>query len=161
MSFSPNNFTNLYTHRGDSYDSKNGYNYKQILVNKYNEFKSISERYNETKFLNHINNLNNQILNITKQLDLLSPSKNINDSYNNLIVLDNKMDDSFNKTINNLDTKINHYIDKLIILNPLNLMKKGYAIVYKDDNVITSINNIKKEEYDRAQRFYKYANENT
>ena len=118
------------------------YNYKQSLVNKYNEFKNINERYNKTKFLNYIANLSNQVTNFSKQLELLSPSKNINDAYNNLNILDNKINDSYNKIINDFDIKINHYIDKLIILNPLNLMKKGYAIVYKDDNVITSINNL-------------------
>ena len=48
--------------------------------------------------------------------------------YNNLIVSENK--------------KIDHMIDKLIILNPLNLMKKGYSIVYKDNKAISSTKDI-------------------
>ncbi len=117
-------------------------NYKQILINKYNQFKNLNERYNETKFLNQINVLNNQVINYTKQLELLSPSKNINDAFNSLLNLDNKIDQSYNKLLNNFEIEINHYIDKLIILNPLNLMKKGYAIVYKEKNVISSINSV-------------------
>ena len=31
---------------------------------------------------------------------------------------------------------------KLNLLNPLNILEKGYAIVYKDDSVIDSVNNI-------------------
>ena len=89
-----------------------------------------------------INVLNNQVINYTKQLELLSPSKNINDAFNALLNLDNKIDQSYNKLLNNFEIEINHYIDKLIILNPLNLMKKGYAIVYKEKNVISSINSV-------------------
>jgi len=37
-------------------------------------------------------------------------------------------------------------IDKMIILNPLNLMKKGYSIVYKNNNVVSSINNIENDD---------------
>ena len=35
---------------------------------------------------------------------------------------------------------VNEKEDKLILLNPLNLMKKGYSITYKDNKVITSVN---------------------
>ena len=31
---------------------------------------------------------------------------------------------------------------KLNLLNPLNILEKGYAIVYKADSVIDSVNNI-------------------
>lgn len=126
----------------DNLTNRLKYNYKQILINKYNQFVNINERYNETKFLNHINLLNSKVETFNKQLELLSPIKNINDSYNNLIIYNNKLNDNYLNLINNFDIKINHYIDKLILLNPLNLMKKGYTITYKDDKVITSVNNI-------------------
>lgn len=126
----------------DNLTNRLKYNYKQILINKYNQFVNINERYNETKFLNHINLLNSKVESFNKQLELLSPIKNINDSYNNLIIYNNKLNDNYLNLINNFDIKINHYIDKLILLNPLNLMKKGYTITYKDDKVITSVNNI-------------------
>lgn len=126
----------------DNLTNRLKYNYKQILINKYNQFVNINERYNETKFLNHVNLLNSKVESFNKQLELLSPIKNINDSYNNLIIYNNKLNDNYLNLINNFDIKINHYIDKLILLNPLNLMKKGYTITYKDDKVITSVNNI-------------------
>ena len=28
--------------------------------------------------------------------------------------------------------------DKMVLLNPFNIMKKGYSIVYKEDNIVSS-----------------------
>lgn len=117
-------------------------NYKQILINKFNLYNSIKEKYNDRKFNEKINNLNILVNNFNKQLELLSPIKRINDNsillVNNIISLNN----SFNNLINESEKKIDHMIDKLVILNPLNLMKKGYSIVYKDNKIITSVGDI-------------------
>lgn len=40
-------------------------------------------------------------------------------------------------------TNLNNIIEKLEILNPMSLLKKGYALTYKDDKVIKSIKNLK------------------
>lgn len=40
----------------------------------------------------------------------------------------------------------NHLIEKLELLNPLNNLKRGYAIVKKDNKCLTSINNVNKED---------------
>ena len=42
--------------------------------------------------------------------------------------------------------KINHLIEKLEILNPLSSLKRGYAIIKKDDKCITSLKTIKKDD---------------
>lgn len=118
------------------------YNYKQILINKFNEYSMIKDRYNENKFITNLNLMNDKVLTYEKQLELLSPIKIIND---NIVSLNNNLDKlnkSFKKIINQDDIVINHLIDKLIILNPLNVMKKGYSIIYKNNNVISSVNDI-------------------
>lgn len=118
------------------------YNYKQILINKFNEYSSIKDRYNERKFNEKLNNLLNQVNALNKQLELLSPIKRIED---NSKLLDNniiKLNNMYNNLIVSENKKIDHMIDKLIILNPLNLMKKGYSIVYKDNNAISSTKDI-------------------
>ena len=78
-----------------------------------------------------IDNLNNKIKNI---LD------------NNKKRLDNVMK---NYTINNPDTILNRYnntyellLNKLNLLNPLNILSKGYSVVKKDNNVIKDIKDI-------------------
>lgn len=42
--------------------------------------------------------------------------------------------------------KTNHLIEKLEILNPLSSLKRGYAIIKKDDKCITSLKTIKKDD---------------
>lgn len=118
------------------------YNYKQSLINKFNQFSMIKDRYNENKFINNLNILNNKVLAYEKQLELLSPIKKIDDNITLLNNNYNRLNESFNKIIMQDDIKINHMIDKLILLNPLNVMKKGYSIIYKDNNAISSVNDI-------------------
>ena len=85
----------------------------------------------EQKLDTLIDNLNNKIKNI---LD------------NNKKRLDNVMK---NYTINNPDTILNRYnntyellLNKLNLLNPLNILSKGYSVVKKDNNVIKDIKDI-------------------
>ncbi len=118
------------------------YNYKQILITKFNQWNNINERYDDKKFNNYLNNLDNKINQIFKNLNLLSPLKVINDNNELLNRLTNNLNDYFIKTITNENQIMNHLIDKLIILNPLNLMKKGYTITMKNDEVITSVENV-------------------
>ena len=42
--------------------------------------------------------------------------------------------------------KLTNYLDKLELLNPLSILKKGYTLTYKDEKVINSIKQIKKDD---------------
>ena len=46
------------------------------------------------------------------------------------------------------DKKINlkNIIDKLELLNPLSILKRGYTVTYKDNKVIKNINDISKND---------------
>ena len=44
------------------------------------------------------------------------------------------------------EVKYNTLLDKLTLLNPLNVLNKGYAMVKKDDEIIKSIKKIKKDD---------------
>ena len=39
--------------------------------------------------------------------------------------------------------KLNNLIEKLELINPLGILKRGYTLTYQDDKLINSINNIK------------------
>jgi len=56
--------------------------------------------------------------------------------------LNNYMKDKFNV----LETNLAQNTEKLIILNPMETVKRGYAIVKLDDNVVSSIQNISKQD---------------
>lgn len=44
--------------------------------------------------------------------------------------------------IDNLDVFLKTIMEKLVILNPFYVMKKGYSIVYKDNIIVSSITKI-------------------
>ena len=70
--------------------------------------------------------------------------------YLNKIKLDSiKSSFIFTSPIKMIEKKYNDYnvlVNKLEILNPLNTLKRGYSITKKDNKVLTSIKNIKKDE---------------
>ncbi len=53
-----------------------------------------------------------------------------------------KINDLYNKYLNNLDNNINASIEKMIILNPMNLMLKGYSLTYQENKLITKVDDI-------------------
>jgi len=44
------------------------------------------------------------------------------------------------------EQNLNNIINKLEVLNPMNTLKRGYAIVRKDDEVLTDIKKIKQDD---------------
>ena len=61
----------------------------------------------------------------------------------------NKYKDSLNKSINKRielnDYKLDNDINKLILLNPLNIMSKGYTITFQDGKVVSKIEDVDKD----------------
>ena len=57
-------------------------------------------------------------------------------------MLINNLQSNYVNKIRQIEDQIVNYIDKLIILNPLNLMKKGYSITYQNNSVISSVKDV-------------------
>ena len=89
---------------------------------------------------------NIEALNLLKlRLKGSSPINKINE-YSNQISLDKKkLVDYSNNVIRLEEVKLDSLFNKMILLNPLNIMKKGYSLVYQDDKLITSINDLDKD----------------
>ena len=107
------------------------------------------------------------MLQIDKRLDTSSPVNRLNNELERLNVLKIRLNNSMNVKINNervrlkhnyeLLNKINNVLDnknsnfkvlisKLNALNPLLIMDKGFSIAKKDDHIIRSVNDIKKDD---------------
>ena len=95
-----------------------------------------------TNFLNKINKLDHQVNVITKSIDgkiiLNRVDKSIEDVKHYESIFKQKIKHTYDQ--NNL-TLVN-LIDRLTNLNPLNIMKKGYGIVYQDNNVIDKVEKV-------------------
>jgi exonuclease VII large subunit len=57
--------------------------------------------------------------------------------YEKAITLTDRIHNSYENIIKIYENKLSNKLDKIILLNPFNIMKKGYGIVY-NKNVITS-----------------------
>jgi len=138
--------------------------YRSYLEKVNIQYNNIANSYALTKFNNIINNYESQYFNLFEKLRSFSPktiiehkidkveqTKDYLNLYLNHIInqsnqkydfLTNNLQINFINKIKNIEDKINVNIDKLILLNPLNLMKKGYSIVYQNNNVISSVKDI-------------------
>ena len=64
----------------------------------------------------------------------------------NLILLTKELNKNISLKIDNNVTKLNTIIEKLELINPLNVMKRGFSLTYKDDKLIKSVKKIKKDD---------------
>ena len=138
---------------------------KKCLTDKFNNYKNYLDRLNlltpekiaenlndkinhlteqlTTCFNNYQNQLNNNLdsLNLRLRKELITDK--IDYYHKEIDNLDNKNYLYLNHQITNLDDTCNHLIEKLILLNPLNIIKKGYTIVYHNDNVVYNVKELK------------------
>lgn len=121
------------------YENRLLYNYKQVLISKFNEYNNIVSSYGFKNFVNTFDELENKLAFLTKHLSLLSPSQKLNDYSDKLNKEVNDLNKNYNLFLNAKEEQINSLINKLILLNPLNVMQKGYSITFKNDTVITSV----------------------
>ncbi len=115
---------------------------KQILTNSFNNYDNLTKRLQLLSPDQIMANLNDKILNyeksITSSFDkLVSNYDLVLNNYNTRL-----SPELINGIINNYEVKFNHLIEKCTILNPLNIIQKGYSIVYKDNEVVSSISHL-------------------
>ena len=60
-----------------------------------------------------------------------------------LDILVDKINNILTNTIDKTNTKLDTIIDKLNLLNPLNVLRRGYTLTYLDNNIIKSIKKVK------------------
>ena len=129
-----------------------------MLIDRINiSMKNILEKYNVRLFKTTnsyiLNNPN--ILYLSKQENLKNISKRLNKEID--IILTNnktklfKLENSYVLTNPSIlykykEQNLLSIISKLEVLNPLNTLKRGYAIVKKDNKVINDVKDIKKNE---------------
>lgn len=100
----------------------------------------------KTRLVSGINNyLDNKSLivdNLNKRLRSELILNYIENEYREVNSLTSKMDLIINQHINDYTKIFNHLIEKCTILNPLNIIKKGYTIVYKDNDIVYNVKDL-------------------
>lgn len=150
LNFLNNRFKTSIIKKIDSLD-----NYYNQLINNYN-FKSfdkvIDDKIKDLSFLRNklenvspVNTLNNyqmELDNIIKRFEVYNFIDKINILKDNLNDKIKYLNNAYLKNITKYQNHFENIIDKLVLVNPLNIMKKGYTLVYKDKNIVTSSNNL-------------------
>ncbi len=119
---------------------------KFVLTNKFNEYQYLISRPSFSNFQEKINWQINEVNQIERHLTSLSPQMQIKNHDKDLNLCIKDLNVLFTNKITDNEKNIKEILNKLIILNPLNLMSKGYAIVEQSNHVVTSIDDIIDEE---------------
>lgn len=115
---------------------------KNTLTNAYNKYNLLSKSYAFIALPNLIDRHFDKVLSIEKRLESLKPINKIENHLNLLFKDFDNINRIYENKLNSLQFALKTKIDKLIILNPLNIMSKGYSITYQDDKLISDISMI-------------------
>jgi exodeoxyribonuclease VII large subunit len=84
----------------------------------------------------------NELEKINRSLITNRPDKLLYRNQNQLALLEEKLKNTVTKKIENSKRDFQHKIEKLDVLNPLNIMKRGYSVTYKGLFPITSVKDL-------------------
>ncbi len=146
-------------------DQRLNSSYRSFVQKLIIEYNNVKNSYALSKFGQIINNYESKYVNLVDRLKNLSPiklieqkidkveqTKNylnlmlnhiISNNINKFEILENALLTKYENKLNAINDSIIGNVDKLILLNPLNVMKKGYSITYQNNNVISSVRNLK------------------
>lgn len=139
---------------------------KQKLISAFNDYQNTINRYGFKNFLQILKTKEDEVNNLSYHLSLVSPIKVIQGYEEtvkalslrlSLINLEQKIGTFYDKVLelqetntklittklNEAEMQVNQKIDKLIILNPLNLMQKGYTVSYQNEKIVSSVHQLK------------------
>lgn len=155
-----NNIKN-YNQLAESYGLSNYLAVFKTYEDKYLYANKELEKYSPENILkNHILDVQNLSKRLeqayyNKVINLESNYNRINDKLRSEIILDsisknlkdiNQKEEKINYLLNNklekVSIELDNLISKAIILNPLNLMSKGYAVAYQDNKVIDTVDKL-------------------
>jgi exodeoxyribonuclease VII large subunit len=145
------------------------FHYKKILEKKYYEYQNIINRHHFRNFVESITLRENELARITYNLKVHSPLAMIEKHLLAVKEIQRRLD-LFNiqgqieekeiglkKTKDNLIKEMNLFLstrlekyerllDKMIIVNPLNLLQKGYVLTYQKEKLLTRSDQVKLDE---------------
>ncbi len=119
---------------------------KNKFMNCYNEYKLLANSYVLNNFESNIDHKIDLINSYKARLDNLSPSEKINHYLNDINNYKANIINSIDKIYISNENRFNSYVNKLILLNPLNIMSKGYTVSFQNKHVISKIDEVKIDE---------------
>ncbi len=139
---------------------------KHKLIVSYNEYDHLLNSHALKKFSELVDSIAGKYYILDEKIKLFSPERIVNNWENSLNNYQERLALSINNTLinkdntlekvserltpkllltnlNNYEQKLDKLIEKSILLNPFNVMEKGYAILKQDDKILKSVMNVK------------------
>lgn len=143
-------------------------NFSQIIENKVLIYQQLEEKLNRFNPVTRVNDINNALNEANLRLEnaMTKVYDNSVASYHNFAsrlridLVNNKIEHlekdvnkfyqdlntNFRLVLNHFDNSFTTLKNKIVLLNPFNIMEKGYSIVYKNDKIITSTKQLLKND---------------
>lgn len=129
----------------NSYEVKIKKCIKDKMIDLINQYKNLSSSYVLRNFGEYLNKFDIKLENYQKRLNLLSPLSKIDASIKELKLIDDKIISAYNLCLSTNEAILDNNINKLILLNPLNIMSKGYSVTMQNNKVIAKIEDVDKD----------------
>ena len=120
--------------------------FDKIIDDKYKDLSYLVQKLNSYSPINIINRYELELDNLNKRLVVYNLPKRIDDLSTNIDSLKETLKKNYLHNITIYENNFEKTIDRLILVNPLNIMKKGYSLVYKEDKLITSSKLLNKDD---------------
>ncbi|XMB87256.1 exodeoxyribonuclease VII large subunit [Mycoplasmatota bacterium WC44] len=119
----------------------------KIMNSKYehleNRLKYLNSSYIFTQPLRIFDKYEMKLDNLINRVNVFSPEKVLSQQNEKLNYLFNNLNTSLKHKMDIENKSFNTYLEKLSILNPLNLMKKGYSIVTLEEKIVSTVKDVK------------------
>lgn len=119
---------------------------RQKLMTMYHDYQTLINSHGIKNFTQTLEAKSQTVSQLENRLKLQSPIKMIQDYEDTRHLLEERLQGTTTRLLDRFEGQVFQQVDKLIILNPLHLMKKGYAITYQQAKLVTSINQLNSKE---------------
>lgn len=96
--------------------------------------------------INVLDAYNKELNNLNVRFGLLNLDKQIDNHLTFIHNLEISMGKTFLTKLSDVDKDVNVAINKLVLLNPLNVLAKGYSLVYSADSLVKSVDSVKEND---------------
>ncbi len=117
-------------------------NFIQTIEEKISSLDQLTYQLQANSPLAVINRSLERIDDLTLRLELVNLGKKIEQIEQDVDRKKNALSMLLMDKVNSSERKIDNFIDKLILLNPLSIMKKGYTLTYQNDKLLSSVSQI-------------------
>ncbi len=123
----------------------NSYYFKsfdKVIDEKINNLNYLRNKLESYSPINLLNNYHIELNNLIKRIEVYNIDERIEKLKQNVFDKNEQLNKSFANSIIKYQNKFVSILDKLILVNPLNIMKKGYTLVYKNNSLVTASNQL-------------------